>query len=173
MNRYFIIVLFLITIVTLFNSCTYNTIQPFCPKGVIEIIEEEVINESCDQENGRIMLTATGDNGDLSFSIDSINFQPTGKFENLSAGIYNVQIVDNTGCFLTRQFKIDNESFDLSLNFVLKASKCGLSDGSITVLTNNNTDSLMFSINGGADQIDSVFNNLTPDTYLITVRNKR
>ncbi len=66
------------------SSCNYSAIQPFCPPNVIELSDTTIVNASCDSDNGSISVTVSGDKGNLLYSIDSVNFQSTGSFENLS-----------------------------------------------------------------------------------------
>ena len=66
-----------------------------------------VTDETNHDQNGSIVLTATG-SGTLSFSIDNGNsFQNNGSFSGLTAGVYTCMIIDDFGC---------DTSFEVTVN---------------------------------------------------------
>jgi len=155
----------------LLSSCNYSAIQPFCPQNAIELSNISIVNANCDLNNGSISVTASGDNGNLSFSIDSVNFQSTGSFDNLNAGSYFLLIKDATGCFVLQQFFIKNQPFDISLSFIAQDASCGLADGAVTVNAGG-IGGLLYSIDGGTFQSDSIFNNLFSGDYQIIIKDR-
>ncbi len=79
-----------ILLIVSLSACNYDSIQPFCPQNAIEISDTIVVSASCGLNNGSISVTVIGDNVNLLYSIDSVDFQSTGSFENLSAGSYSL-----------------------------------------------------------------------------------
>jgi len=64
-----------------------------------------------------VTVTASGGTGDLSFSIDGVNFQDSNVFLDLPMGLYTVTIEDENGCSTTAEAEIlssvNDELFDL------------------------------------------------------------
>jgi len=153
----------------LLSSCNYSAIQHFCPQNAIELSNITVINASCDLNNGSITVTASGDNGNLSYSIDSVNFQSTGSFESLKAGSYFLQIKDAMGCFIIQQFFIENQPNDLDFIATTINSDCGLSIGSINIMASGGIGTYTYSLNGGQFETINFFENLSSGLYAITI----
>src|SRR5260221_7137107 len=51
-----------------------------------------------------------------------------------------------------------------------KEASCGQSDGSLKMVASGGTSTYSFSINGGAFQSDSTFQNLKAGSYIVTVK---
>lgn len=66
-------------------------------RSVLPKIEEVKIQDISD--NNHIEIITSGE-GDFEYSIDGINFQDDNSFQNLSGGVYNVQVRDKNGCGL-------------------------------------------------------------------------
>ncbi len=96
--------------------------------------------------NGLVVTPADdGDNGAISFAIDGgsppyqVNWKKEGNFfsndvnlMNLTAGTYELEIIDANGCRLVREFRI-NEG-EIEIDVILTPPSChGLADGSIEV----------------------------------------
>ncbi|RYY71760.1 MAG: hypothetical protein EOO13_02010 [Chitinophagaceae bacterium] len=64
-------------------------------------IDITTTNLSCpDESNGSIDISVFGGSNIYEFSLDGgTNYQPTGLFENLTAGIYNIRVKDSQGCY--------------------------------------------------------------------------
>lgn len=153
----------------LLSSCNYSAIQPFCPQNAIEFSNISIVNANCDLNNGSITITVIGDNGNLLYSIDSINFQSTGSFENLSTGSYFLQVKNAMGCFIILQYFIGNQPFDVNPVVLVQDATCGVADGAVTVTTGG-IGGLSYSIDGGTFQSDSIFNNLFSGDYQIIIK---
>lgn len=88
------------------NDCSViDTVYINQPPPIV--LNEQVMNAFCDQNNGSIDLTLTGGFGPLTFSWD--DGTPTLDRENLSPGDYTIYVVDSIGCDSTITFTIANE----------------------------------------------------------------
>jgi len=155
--------------IAMLSSCNYSAIQPFCPQNVIELSNISIVKANCDLKNGSITVSAIGDNGNLSYSIDSVNFQSTGSFENLKAGSYFLQIKDAMGCFIIQQFVIENQPSDLDFMAATINSNCGLSIGSINITASGGSEPYTYSLNGGQFGTIKIFENLNSGLYAVTI----
>jgi len=128
----------------------------------------------CVAEDGQIIVTAIPcGNNSLEYSIDGGNiFQPTGTFNDLAAGNYEV-LIRNVG---------ENQTFS-SGNITLVAPDaptidnvsstnvdCTGNGGSITIQASGNAGFLEFSINGTNWQNTGQFDNLPAGDYTTFVR---
>ena len=65
-------------------------------------------NSHCTKSpSGTATVWASGGIPPLSYSLDGINFQPAGQFNNLAAGIYTVYVQDSVGCVLDTTLTIN------------------------------------------------------------------
>ncbi len=74
----------------------------------INLINEEIINETNGQSNGEITILATGGSAPFLYSINGIAYQPSNTFTGLAAGNYTGSIKDANGCILYFEFVVDN-----------------------------------------------------------------
>ena len=72
------------------NSFSFNLVRSTLPK-----INEVKIQDISD--NNYIEIITSGD-GDFEYSIDGFNFQTNNIFNNISGGVYEVQVRDKNGC---------------------------------------------------------------------------
>jgi gliding motility-associated-like protein len=72
------------------NSFSFNLVRSMLPT-----ITEVKIKDISD--SNYIEIITSGD-GDFEYSIDGSNFQDANVFQNLSGGVYNVQVRDKKGC---------------------------------------------------------------------------
>ncbi|MBL1231257.1 MAG: gliding motility-associated C-terminal domain-containing protein [Flavobacteriales bacterium] len=130
-------------------------------------------NGACD---GSVSVTAVGGSGNYQFTIDGINFQTSGSFNNLCAGNYVVGVVDDNACVDTVMFTITDPDLlvidsivatDVSCN---NANSGNNTNGSITIFASGGSAPLSYSIdNGTTFATTSVFSGLSPGSYTIVV----
>jgi len=83
---------------------------------------------------GVITIVANGGTGVLAYSIDGVNFQENGIFENLPAGTYTVTVIDENECVATTEEIIINNPPQIILNITSTNVTCnGFNNGSIQV----------------------------------------
>jgi large repetitive protein len=136
----------------------------------------EITNTSGHANNdGEIIITASGGNPPYQYSIDGIEYQESNTFSNLSAGIYNISIKDTensvntlSGVKLSSQTTADIPQIN-SLNIIDSTNRI-LSDGSISVFASGGKSPYKYSINDGPYQTSNTFDNLGVGSYDISVR---
>lgn len=91
------------------EDCVYTTESYTITEPVALEIQTPVVvsNISCfGNLDGRIVINATGGTGELVYSIDQIKYESINVFDNLPAGIYNVTVQDESGCFVSETVEI-------------------------------------------------------------------
>tara|TARA_B100000508_G_scaffold141026_1_gene145280 strand:+ start:58108 stop:63465 length:5358 start_codon:yes stop_codon:yes gene_type:complete len=133
------------------NGATYTveyTTGGACPESTTQTVSvtgfsytNVVVDENCGNLDGEIELTPNGGTAPYDFSIDNGNTtQTNGTFTGLSAGVYNIVIVDDNGCSATGQVSVANiggPSID-QLN-VTDPSCPGACDGEMEVVVSGGT----------------------------------
>jgi hypothetical protein len=110
-------------------------------------------------------------NGTYTYSIDGTNFQSSGSFTGLSAGIYTVTIQDGTSCTGTVTATITEPS-GITASIAGSSLSCnGDTNGSIVVTgTTGGTSPYEYSIDGTTFSANSSFTGLTGGSYQVTIR---
>ena len=95
-----------------------------------ELLLEEVINATCNQDNGSIKVIPSGGTQPYRYV-----FQPSGveaQFNYLAVGNYHLQMIDSIGCTAETDFIIENIIHQVSLVQVTDAH-CGRADGMVEI----------------------------------------
>ncbi len=128
-----------------------------------------VANTTCTQNNGSIVITASGGDMPYLYSIDGgSTTQATNTFNALMTGTYDVVVTDDNGCIATDQVTITDNPGPVVTSVTPVNETCGDSNGSFTVNTTGGTAPLTFS-NGTTTQGSNVFTGLPAGTYPILV----
>jgi len=153
------------------NGCTANDSLYISEPDAItfnaEVSSESLFNGfgvSCNGlSDGEITFSnISGGTTPFDFSIDNgVTYSTDSVFNALSAGAYDLQIIDDNGCLTNAASITVTESILFTANAVegMSISCHGLSDGSVTVNINNDPTlltTLIYSISGGgATQINN------------------
>lgn len=124
---------------------------------------------SADVDLTSITLSASGGTPPYSYSIDGgSTFGTDPVFTGLANGTYTLVIQDANGCAIAGQALVNvlvNAAID-----VLDVSCAGAGDGVLTVSgVQGGEPPFSYSLNGGDEQSDSVFDNLTAGTYSVQI----
>jgi len=118
--------------------------------------------------NGEIEVTATGGRGTLEYSLDSINWQPTGVFTSLSAGTYEIYAQDTSGCVGVDSFEILTYS-EITFNILSKDTIfCQDSLATLNIEANGGNPST-YSYTLNTTQQSGLFEGLSAGNYTISV----
>lgn len=125
---------------------------------------------SCDQTNGSITVNASGGAPPYQYSIDGVNYQSSGTFQNLPAGNYTVFVLDVSGCIASQSGIQLNNSSTLQLQVSASTpANCNQNNGSLTLQATGGAPPYQYSINGVNYQPGSLFQNLASDNYQVYV----
>ncbi len=124
--------------------------------------------------DGILSIAATGGTGSYQYSIDNgLNYFPTGDFNNLSAGNYQIAVKDENGCRVDSTVALVEPDPIVILNEVSEDETCYHSgDGWIHIFATGGSGHLIYSIDGGVNYFDNggLFTNLTEGNYQSAVR---
>ena len=155
------------------NGCTFDIpviiTQPAAALGGSITSQTNV---SCFNGNdGSVTVAGSNGTSPYQYSIDGINFQGSGTFENLAAGNYNITVRDALGCTSNISVNITQPAtaVTLTINQVIDVSCFGGNDGRIQVSSSGGVNPRRYQINGGALQASGNFTGLVDGNYTITV----
>jgi len=150
-------------------NCTITQVVNLLGVNEPEITNVSLTNETCNNANGSITITAIGGTGQLEYSIDGTNFQSNNVFSNLSQGNYTIFIRDEDSCTAMIDVEIDDLSPLEIADIEVSPAICKESNGSLTLSVEGGTGLLQTSLNGENFQPDLSFNNLAEGTYEIQI----
>lgn len=154
-----------------FGACTTNIGQSLDLEVAGNPIQNiSTTNPACNQNNGTIVSTGTGGSAPYEFSLNGSSFQSSGRFNNLAAGNYTIEIRDANGCTSTQSRSLTSSSApSLSISNVTQPG-CSQNNGAFTAQASGGISPYQFNLNGGNFQSSGSFNNLAAGSYTITVR---
>ncbi len=123
---------------------------------------------ACTNDAG-IRLTGSGPNKPYQYSLDGVNYQSSGEFENLTSGIYKGYYKDAAGnidIFIITVL----QDCDLKIFFITVDAACGQNDGALTVNVSQGTPPYFYTIDGINFQSSNTFTGLAPGNYKIMVK---
>lgn len=127
---------------------------------------------ACDSDDGTITVSASGGNGDLSYSSDNgVTFQNSAVFSGLSVGSYTIIVKDEDGCEVSQAAEIISPNAPIIDNVNTTNPDCGMDNGEINIVVSGGTTPYSYSINNGANyQPNNNFTNLTAGAYTLIVK---
>lgn len=163
----------LLTIVMgLMTSCIYNQIEPpiDCVVDGPQLTLDQKTGANCGADDGEVVLTAFGGDGNYSYSSGQHPTQNNGTFSNLAAGNYNFYVADGNLCTDTLEVAILNLDGVTIQSVTTAVSGCEGSNGLITIAGQDGVLPYMYQINGGSFQTNSSFGNLIAGTYTVAIK---
>ena len=127
----------------------------------------------CNRANGSIEVTSVnGGSGTYEYALQPNGpFQTSNKFENLSAGTYNVYVKDAQGCINVSNAISINYIQNLSFTINTLDATCNQADGSAEVIVTGGTAPYIYKIPPANDEVAAgIFTNLYAGTYYIYVK---
>jgi len=123
----------------------------------------------CNMSTGSINANGVNGNPPYSYSIDGVNFQPSGVFSNLKGGYYTVTITDSRGQTAKTTVAVGDQCMTLSTTS--QTATCGNPNGSLTVNATGGTGPYQYSMSAGNFyQTSNEFTALKGGTYTVTVK---
>jgi len=154
-------------IITDNNGCSVSSNQYTInnTSSTISVTDINVTNETCGATNGAIDLTISGGDAPITFAWS--NGATTEDLTNLSAGIYNYTITDNSGCAINGSVEVTNDAGELEITSFSKINEiCGNGNGSIDI-TVSGAEPFNFNWSNGATTED--ITNLSAGTFNVTI----
>lgn len=124
----------------------------------------------CGLGNGKVTLVASGGNGAIEFSQDSINWNTDTVYTNLAAGTYTFYARDNGGCVTSYTANVtDQSTLTSSITNVTNSTCYQSNNGSITALAVNGTPPYSYTLGTNGPQSLGTFTGLAAGNYQILV----
>ncbi|MEN8226651.1 MAG: gliding motility-associated C-terminal domain-containing protein [Bacteroidota bacterium] len=120
---------------------------------------------------GAIDAVGSGGTGNLEYSLDGLVYQPTGAFNNLSAGPYTVTLRDEAGCSVTEPVTLNEP--DPVMATITKTDAIYGNLGSILITeSTGGTPPYQYTIGGdtGTFTGDTFYSDLEAATYHVIIR---
>lgn len=138
------------------------------PSSLDLILNDDI----CSSSSGSIKITnVNGGSPAYTYSIDSVNFQSSNSFLNLTANSYFITVKDANNCLIDTSVSILNTIGIDAYTIRVDDASCNGSDGKITISNIvNGTSPYQYSLNGGTFQSSNVFNNLVSGSYQLSVK---
>ncbi|NNV58023.1 beta strand repeat-containing protein, partial [Limnovirga soli] len=124
---------------------------------------------SCNTNNGKITILASGGKAPLRYSIDGTIFQSINFFDNLAPGVYTITVLDAAGCSDNATITVGKAALPKVSAFTINAS-CGGSDGTIVANGANGVQPYQYAVDGLVFQTSNTFIGLSAGFYNITVK---
>ncbi|MEL7122402.1 MAG: gliding motility-associated C-terminal domain-containing protein [Bacteroidota bacterium] len=152
------------------KGCTNTSTQNLSTTDDLSLSITEVINPTCNANNGSISVQANGGQTPYSYSIDGSNFQDNPFFNSLAEGNYIIIVRDNNNCSRSVEQNLSTtDNLSLVIAEVINPT-CNASNGSISVQASGGKTPYSYSIDGSNFQDNPLFNSLAEGNYTIIVR---
>ncbi|MFC2087019.1 SprB repeat-containing protein, partial [Bacteroidota bacterium] len=161
------------------DSACLDSVSPIVLNQPIELIidtEDSTDVSGCyGNENGSIIILASGGTGAKEYSIDSgSTYQPSGIFNNLAAGTYQVVVRDQNLCETYGSEITLEQPAELIIDSIDSTDITGCygdANGQIQLFASGGTGTIQYSINNGSNYFtDSIFPGLTAGIYMVNVK---
>lgn len=172
--------------ITDFHNCVFQNTYNIQANDSL-LLSADVVHSNDGADNGSIVVTVTGGQGEFTYSWDS--GQQTPVLTGLAPGSYTLTVTDEAGCFITETFMIGtvNVEDDFTAADAVKVypnpasqilyvetaagfcTEAGISVD-ITNIVGKNVKSLYFDNTGGAEKLSIDVGNMYPGIYIITVK---
>ena len=153
------------------NQCLHtDTIIIEEPSLITTVVN--TTNSSCGNTNGGLIVTASGGEGNYTYSLDGSNYNSTGIFNPLPSGTYYISVKDVQQCEIITSGTIRDSDGPVIVNISSTDATCnGSKNASISVIeVNGGSGILRYSINGHNWQTGHNFYNLSAATYTVMVK---
>jgi len=126
-------------------------------------------NPGCSNSDGWITLSQPLVGPPVTFSFNGGPYVSAGTFNNLAAGIYTIQVKDNTGLIQVEAIPL-YYNCTFSVSGLVTNANCGQNDGTIRASVLGGIGPFQYSIDGINYSSSPNFNNLAPGVYVIHVK---
>jgi len=154
------------------NGCETPLNVTLTQPGILQVSVVNSSNALCTgQATGTVTVAAASGTGPYQYSKDGVNFQGSGSFTGLAAGLHTFIARDVNGCTAQISHTVGQPSV-LGMQTTSSPVLCfGASTGSISVTANGGTTPYTYSFNGGSSFFSTpVASGLPSGSYTVVVR---
>lgn len=153
-------------------ACEYQRFEnPVdCSVNAIVLTVDSTQNTECGKTDGYIAVSSTGGSGSYTYSINDQSPQLLGVFSQLSAGTYEIHVLDAINkCSENMSVDIANVN-GLNISVKTTDSGCGTTNGTITITVEGGEQPVEYSINNGTPTQNNSFSNLPSGQHSLFVK---
>lgn len=154
------------------NGCEFTVSTVVSqPNDTLGIDVSGLVDILCNGDNsGSIDVLGTGGTSPYSYTIDGGTAQASGSFSGLSAGMYDIQIIDDNLCVFDTVITL-TEPDSLILGLVNSEDLLcnGDNSGELEVLASGGVSPYMYNLNGGGYGTSGSFTGLAAGLYIVGV----
>jgi hypothetical protein len=124
---------------------------------------------TCAAKNGSILPIVSGGNGPYQFNLDGQPFQTASRFDNLGAGIYQLNVKDQNGCERSVSVQLQSPESTLSASLETTDSGCNLGNGTIIIEPAGGIEPYTYKLNDGPATSTNAFFALSSGNYKVDI----
>jgi gliding motility-associated-like protein len=148
------------------SSGCHDTLSVVIGASTVPVIDTIITQpETCGKSNGSLFISASGGAGSYQYSIDGNTFHIDNSFINLSAGHYDIQIIDEDGCSNVSTAELTSLSDLKIVSINIEPTLCGQRTGLINISIEGGIDPVTISLNDNPAQTEETFSELTAGIY--------
>ena len=151
-----------------FNGCLHDTTVTLSNANAISINGLQITNPTCfGQNNGSVVITASGGNPPLEYTVNTQPYQSSNTISGLGPGNYVVRVRDASGCIEDSVIFISAPGQLSFNNLTVTPATCGQNNGAISATGFGGTAPLTYSLNSGPSQNNANFTGLASGSYTL------
>lgn len=143
--------------------------EPGNGRDAVITVNIATIEATCGNNNGTMIVTATGGTAPYQYSKDGVTFQTSNTFPGVGPGPYTITVTDAVGNTGTGNAIISNLPGP-TVSATATTATCPNNDGSITVSGIGGTSPFKYSIDGTTYQNSASFPGLASGNYTATIK---
>jgi len=124
---------------------------------------------TCASKDGSILPIVSGGNGPYQFNLDGQPFQTISRFDNLGAGIYQLNVKDQNGCERAVSVLLKSPESNLAASLETTDSGCNLENGAIIIEPTGGVAPYSYRINDGPTSATNAFFSLPSGNYKVDI----
>jgi len=154
------------------SGCVFATTTTIANSAGPTAVAITTTGAACAATNGTLTIGAiTGGTAPYSYSVDGSVFGATLVYNNLAAGTHAVDVKDANGCIFATTATINSTNGPTAAIITTVSSTCAANNGRITIgAVTGGTAPYTYSIDGSAFTSTVVYNNLTPGSHTVQVK---
>jgi large repetitive protein len=152
------------------HGCQLTSVQTLANPPGFTIVQNSMIESNCGFNNGSLDVSAVGPNAPYTYTLNSGPSQPTGVFNNLLAGAYNIVATDALGCQEAVFFGVNDVEMDGILLTQTDVLCYGGNDGTVEVTNVSGAPPITYELdNNGFTQTNGFFANIPEGSHIVTI----
>lgn len=152
------------------NGCQFTSTETLTDPPGITINQVSMTPSNCGFNDGQLEVAAAGVNPPFQYSINGSPNFPTGVFNNMLAGGYNITVIDALGCQESVFFGVNDIQMSGTLVSQTDVSCFGGSDGTVEVINTAGAAPISFELdNSGITQTNGNFGGMAAGSHLVTI----